>query len=242
MINKSLLLISLEQGAHRYLAFLILVISSILIIFNLLFLRSSIYFEFAITLLCISTVYLVFEKKLTENSTIIVPKMQLINIKVINISFFVFIIISNCLFYFNLYRPQIYFIAIVLCCVLIAFDILYTKSYIYSIWVLFKIFIIAFILRAHLLYEYPGFYGVDPWEHALWIRLLQEYGHVSLVSGLNLGYPPLFHIEVLISFLFTGLDLKNSFFFSIGFVYCIVIFFIFLFVPGYRIKNLLFPR
>jgi hypothetical protein len=62
-----------------------------------------------------------------------------------------------------------------------------------------------------------------------WVRLLQEFGNTSMVNTIKDGYPPLFHIEALISLLITGLNLKDSLVFSIGFMYCIGIFFIFLF-------------
>jgi hypothetical protein len=227
-MNVKLALLSLIQRADCYLALLIITISSTLIIVNQLFLHKSIILELSITLLCISSIYLLIRKKNSGVPDEMLIDVSLNNIKKINILFFTLIILANYCFYSNLYRPEIYFIIIVFCCALIAFDILYTKNNFYSFWVLFKIFIIAFVLRAQLFYEYPGYYGVDPWTHMLWVQLLQEFGNISMVNGLNV-YPPVFHIEVLMSMVITNLNLKDSLFFSLGFMYCIAIFFVFLF-------------
>ncbi len=228
-MNIKLPLISLMEKADRHLALFILVISSTLIIYNQLFLHRSIILELSITLLCVGCFYILVGNRIKGIPDLIILNISSTIIKKINILFFFLIIFANYLFWSNLYRPEIYFIIIVFCCALIAFDILYAQNYLYSYWVLFKIFLIAFILRAHVLYEYPGFYGMDPWEHMFWVRLLHEFGNISMVTGLNEGYPALFHIEALTTLLVTGLNLKDSLFFSIGFMYCIVIFFIFLF-------------
>jgi len=231
-MNIRLSLRSLEQRIDYYLAFFILVISGTLIILNQIFLNKPIIFELSATLICVSALYILFENRINSIPDVITLKVSSNNIIKFNIIFFFLIIFANLVFHSNLYRPEVYFIIIVICCALIAVDILYTNNFCYSFWVLFKIFIIAFVLRAHLLYEYPGFYGVDPWAHMFWVRLLQEFGSISIVTGLNSGYPPLFHIETLTSLLITSLNLKDSLFFSIGFMYCFIIFFIFLFAKN----------
>jgi len=220
---------SLMQRADRYLAVSILAISSTLIIYNQLFLHRSIILELGVTLLCISGFYLLIGSRNNGIPDAITLNLSSTNILTMNIVFFLLIILANFFFWSNLYRPQIYFITIVFCCALIALDILYAQNYLYSCWVLFKIFLIAFVIRAHLLFEYPGFYGYDPWNHMFWVQLLQEFGNISMVNTIKDGYPPLFHIEALTALLVTGLNLKDSLVFSIGFMYCIGIFFIFLF-------------
>ena len=86
------------------------------------------------------------------------------------------------------------------------------------------------MLRANLLYEYPGFYGVDPWEHIFWVHLWQEVGHVASGPGglIQSNYPPLFHIEILMSLLVTDLNLKDSSSFRRGYVLCCGLFYLFI--------------
>ena len=233
MVFKSLF-ISLMHKVDLYLALLILLLSSSLTLINHLFMKQVIISEFAIAVVCTSALYLLVYKKYKVGSNTINLNLSPAIMKALNLLFFLLVILINYTFHSYLYRPPIYYIFIVLCCALIVLDILYGKNQHYFFWTLFKIFIIALMLRANLLYEYPGFYGVDPWTHIFWVQLWQEVGHVASGPGglIQSNYPPLFHIEILMSLLVTDLNLKDSFFVSVGVMYCVVVFFIFLYVKN----------
>ncbi len=219
------------EKADSYLAVTAIITCSIIVMVNHFFLSQILLFELGVTLLLTSIVYFVLKNRLNTDHDIIKPNLSLQKIKIFNVIFYILVIVINFIYHWSLYRPQIYYILLVICIGLITLDILLLRNNHQISHIIFKILIIATILRAGLFYEYPGFYGVDPWVHMFWVRIMEEVEIISMgLSGFNLlNYPPAFHLEVLTSFLVTGMGLKNSFFLSWGFIYSIGIVFIFLF-------------
>lgn len=222
---------SIMHKVDFHLAVLILFSSLVLLFLSVIFITQIVFFEVAIAAVCASALYLLVRNRFNIFPTLCLNFSSRI-IKILNVSFFLGIIFINYTFHTNLYRPSIYYILVTLCSALIVLDILYGKNKYYVFWTLFKILIITFTLRAGLFYEYPGFYGVDPWSHIFHVQLYKEIGYINsgLVELLQSNYPPIFHIEILTSVLLTDLNLKHSFFFSAGFAYCTTVFFIFLYV------------
>lgn len=221
----------LLEKADSYLAVTAIITCSMIVIVNHFFLNQTLLFELGITLLLTSIVYIFLKNRLNTDQDITKFSLSVHKIKILNVIFFVLIIAINFIYQWSLYRPQIYYILIVICIGLITLDILLLKNNRQIGLIIFKILIVATILRAGLFYEYPGFYGVDPWGHMFWVQIMEEVGYSPFgLPGYNLhNYPPAFHLEVLTSFLVTGMALKNSFFLSWGIIYSTSIIFIFLF-------------
>ena len=211
--------------------FVFLIFLSIIIL-NYTFLNQGvqeIILEISTALLITSGVYIFLRKKFgnIEKTEIKFSNKKFI---ILNILFFLTIIIINCIFYYSLYRPQIYYLLIVFCGALIGYDILVFQDKSSQYLTLFKIFICGFILRADLFYQYPSLFGKDTWGHAYWVRLIQEIGYLPNNLIENVNYPPAYHLEALTTLLLTNLNIKDSIFFSNGLMYTIGIIFIFLFV------------
>ncbi|MDG6218919.1 MAG: hypothetical protein QCI00_05720 [Candidatus Thermoplasmatota archaeon] len=208
-----------------------IIISSIIILLNHLILNQNILFELSATILLTSIAYIFFRNRLKKNLDIANPELSKNIKKILNVVFFVLVIMINFIYHSSLYRPQLYYILLVICIGLITLDILMIQKDRQIGLVLFKILCVSFILRAGLFYEYPGFYGADPWMHMFWVQIMEEIGSLPFgLSEFSIGnYPPVFHLEVLTSVLVSGMGLKNSFFLSWGIIYSIGILFIYLF-------------
>ena len=230
-MNISEYFMSRIPRADLYLGLLGLVIFSGILIINHLSMRNTFVTEFSLAICIGCCTYLIIQRRQSDDALDHFELSPLI-VRSLNIVFFLLLIVAGVMFQFNQYRPQIYFVVLIVCSAILTVDVLHADSRHYSTWTIVKIFLFSIIIRAHLLYEYPGFYGVDPWVHMFFVQLWQEIGHnpMGITPLVGTDYPPIFHIETLITHLVTGLNLKESLFFSIGFFYNVAIFFIFLFV------------
>lgn len=232
MIAKPILK-SFREKTDIYLSsFIILASTSALIIAQLINVTQNIIFETLVASL-ISAICYVLTSKITSISIGIKnTEIPAAGLPLLNLAYLLLVVIATFVSHMFLHAPSLFYLLIVLCSALIVVDILYGKSNYYSYLTLFKIYIIAFLLLANLFYDFAGFYGADPWEHMYWVQLWEEVGYISTgASGIiAYNYPPFFHIEVLNSWLLTDLNLKDSFFCSLGFIYTTLILFVFLFV------------
>jgi len=215
------------RNLDLYTALLVSISSLVAICVNYIFLGKELIWEIAITLLIFGSIYVLLIRRYNFPFKLILYNIGHSSKLLLSILFYALIAVINFLFHITVYRPQVYFILLICCTVLIAFDIIILDKNVDVFKILLKIFVVVLIIHLGLYYEYPGYYGVDPWSHMFCVLIYQDVGYLSV--GPLINYPPLFHIEVLSSLLLTGLNLKDSLFLSIGIMYCIGVVFLFLF-------------
>lgn len=164
-----------------------------------------------------------YKRRLTENTFLLLS----------NILFVALLLSSIYILRNNLYqRPLTYFIIMSTLFAGIAFEILYItekRNFIYS--VITKIIIASVCLRAGLFYEYPTLVGTDTWFHVKYSGLIAQFGNVpakEIFDASQYQFFPVFHIDVAMNNIITGLDLKNALFFSIAFTNIVSTLFVYL--------------
>lgn len=125
-------------------------------------------------------------------------------------SIIIFIILSNCLLSVKLRsclyeRPTIFFILISIAVGLVTLSILYNNSIKFNlVWII----CIGIILSWSQLLIFPGLLGVDPWWHQMFTnKIIESY---FIPNDLIYSKLPIFHINIAITSLITGLDYKLS--------------------------------
>jgi|GEM_PF-5209720 len=151
----------------------------------------------------------------------------------INVVYFLCITTAIISTYFSLFLPNIFFILLSICISAIAAEVMLSYEKKFSVFsILIKIVIISLILHCSLFYEFPGYFGVDPWVHINLINTWEKWGHLNPIVNYEFSpyaYYPIFHLGVMITKILTSLDSKDSLFFSIGIFYTVSTIFIFYF-------------
>jgi len=162
-------------------------------------------------------IYLIFRKKFKSESPVSSEKDKLKN--GLNLSFYFVFLISVLVYSMNMYyRPISYFILICTLAAIIASEILYVKEGDRVAPILLQIFLLSILIRAGIYYNFPSLMGYDAYFHAGMAKQITETGAVpSIEISSKYFYYPLAHIFVSITQLMGGLDIKDSFFYSIGF-------------------------
>ena len=187
--------------------------------------------EIGVAVLVASAIYLIFRNKMTLSPTPDLPASKSLGLS-LHIVFFLTFAASMCLMHFSILRPQIYFLLTSISVAVVAAGILTAANKNCPGLLLLEIILIAFSLRYGLMYESHGFYGVDPWWHAILIEEWLNIGHSTFYTPS--GYAsyavfPMMHLDVMATRLVTQLDPRDSLFCSIGLFYISSISFIFLF-------------
>jgi hypothetical protein len=184
-----------------------------------------------ITLILTSCIYLLIRSRLKEYTF---QNFQFSSRKkeILSIIFCVLVIITSVLWYNQLYsRPLIYFLIVSLLSGLISVEILFlTKED--NVWpILFKIFIVALLIRMGIYYNFPSFLGYDAIFHINIADLISTTGSVPPfeISSKYVNYPIL-HIFIAITKIISFTTIKDAVFFSIGIISVISALFIFIFV------------
>ncbi|MFC2007790.1 hypothetical protein ACFLVB_04260 [Chloroflexota bacterium] len=186
--------------------------------------------EIGMAILVASAVYLLFRKRIAGSSNPSLPGNKSLTL-IIHIAFFATFAVSIYLMHSSLFRPPIYFFLTSICVAVVAVGVLSSSSKGQTWLLLFEILLIAFSLRFGLLYELPGFYGVDPWVHSLIVEDWLDVGHFSAQTDLRItkyAELPVMHLNIMATRIITLLDPKNSYYFSIGLFYITSILFVFL--------------
>lgn len=188
--------------------------------------------EIGLAIVAPSLVYLAFQNRITSSSNAFLPETKRL-LLMLNIVFFCAFAASIHLMHCSIYRPFFYFVLTSISVAAVAMQTLChttTKGYTYLL--LIEILLISFSLRYGLLYEFPEFYGVDPWDHSLIVESWLDNARIShhIPTGFNLYADfPIMHLDIVITRLTTLLSPKDSFFMSIGLFYIFSILFVFLF-------------
>ncbi len=180
------------------------------------------------TIVITSALYLLLRKRLLKASENFQfePTRKFIYIN--NIIFFLSLSLSVWFLYNTLYsRPLIYFILVAVACASIALEILYSNNKKWAGLILIKILLIGITFYGGIYYEFPGdIYGVDTKFHNEITEQTIEYGHI--VHGQPYSYFPIFHIFAASTSILTSLNVYNSIFLSMTFLYVFSVIFVFL--------------
>lgn len=140
----------------------------------------------------------------------------------------------------NYTRSIEYFILVSIFSCIIAFEIWIYKKNTNSLTyiVLLQILILSASLRWGILYEFPGYVGVDPWHHSFLIENILQNGHMLPPEYVASWTPfedpasytlfPFYHIAVSTESIVTSLPLKQSLTLSIGIFEIASLIFVFL--------------
>lgn len=188
--------------------------------------------EIGLAVAIASVIYLLFRNRIA-NSSKPSPKANKSFILILNIIFFCTFAASIYLMNSATYRPLTYFLLTSISVAIVAAEILCVRDKTMAWPVLVKILLLAISLRYGLLYELPGFYGVDPWWHSIMVGTWLDNGELTrYIPYMNIWTDyidfPIMHLEIMATRLITSLGSKDSLFFSVGMFYSISILFVFL--------------
>ncbi len=179
-----------------------------------------------------SAIYLLFRNRVASASN---PSLTANRsfILILNIIFFCTFAASIYLMRSSTYRPLMYFILTSISVAIVAAEILCVRDKTMAWPILVKILLLAFSLRYGLLYELPGFYGVDPWWHSIMVETWLDNGELTrYIPFMNIWSDyvdfPMMHLDIMATRLITSLGPKDSLFFSVGLFYIVSILFVFL--------------
>ena len=189
--------------------------------------------EAGLVILCTSTLYLLFRNRITCSTTPSIPSRTSLTL-VLNIIFVSALAASLFFIHYSCYRPLIHFLLISICATTVAAEVLSSKTNYQVGLLLFKILLIALVLRAGIFYEMPGLIGADSWLHEVKIAYWMDIGHITTdMPGFRSGYTgyaffPALHLMVMMTRLVTDVLPKDSLFLSVGVFYTVSILFVFL--------------
>lgn len=190
--------------------------------------------EIGVAILTASLIYISFRKRLIAVANTKTQLQTHYSNLILHIIFFITFAFSLVMAQ-ALYRSPAYFVLTSICAAIIAIGIYLVNRQGQIILLLVEILLVSLSLRACLFYEYPGFYGVDPWAHAAIISTWLSEGHiVSSIPASFFDYTgyvnfPVMHLNVMLMQLVTSLNIKDSLFTSVGLFYVASILFVFLF-------------
>lgn len=173
--------------------------------------------DIGIAVLSACLIYFVFRKKFKDEAPISTGKDRFKT--ELSLAFYLIFLISIFIYSMNLYyRPLSYFILICILAGIIASEILYVKEGDRIFPLLVQIFLLSILIRSGIYYNFPSIMGYDAYAHAGIAKLITETGTIPPIEiSSKYFYYPLAHIFVSITQLMGGLDVKDGFFYSIGF-------------------------
>jgi len=190
--------------------------------------------EIGLAALAAGVIYLLFRTRITNFSNQPLSASRPREL-IFHIIFFCTFAASIYAIHSAMYRPLIYFILTSFSVAAVAANILSCNTRSQTWVLLLEILLVAFSLRYGLLYELPGFYGNDPWGHAVFIKAWLNQGHILAVYNPYdpsdyAGYAnfPFLHLIVMAMQLVVAPDPKDSLFLSIGLIYIVGALFVFL--------------
>ena len=173
--------------------------------------------DIGLAILSSCLIYTLFRKKFKNEAYISLGKDRLKN--VLNFSFYVFFLICILIYSMNMYyRPISYFILICILAGIIASEILYVKDGDRVNSILLQILLLSILIRAGIFYNFPSLMGYDAYFHANMARIITNTGFIApfQISD-KYFYYPLAHIFISATQIIGKVDIKDAFFYSIGF-------------------------
>lgn len=217
----------------KYLAFLTILLTFILIIYIYIKINHPIYILTGILTLFACLVWLVIRKKHSFSFTF----QESRNLTYLCASlFFIIFTISILLVYFrtNLYeRPLLYFISISLMVVILILEIMSSNKKA-LLFILIQIILLGINIAWSQLLIFPGILGVDPWYHSFLTNRIISSGHIP--DGFAYSKLPLFHLEIAVASFLTNLPYKFSAMISVSLVQFICNS-LFIFLISYNLIN-----
>ncbi|MDI9395669.1 MAG: hypothetical protein QM426_09765 [Euryarchaeota archaeon] len=173
--------------------------------------------DIGIAVLSACLIYYIFRKKFKDEAPISSGNDRLKDL--LNLSFYLVFLISIFIYSMNqYYRPLSYFILISILAGIIASEILYVREGDRVVPILLQIFMLSLLIRSGIYYNFPSLMGYDAYFHAGMAKLITETGTIPPIEvSSKYFYYPLAHILVSVTQLMGGLDVKDGFFYSIGF-------------------------
>lgn len=173
--------------------------------------------DIGIAVLSACLIYYIFRKKFKNEASISSGNDRLKSL--LNISFYLVFLISIFIYSMNqYYRPLSYFILICILAGIIASEILYVREGDRAVPILLQIFMLSLLIRSGIYYNFPSLMGYDAYFHAGMAKLITETGAVPPIEvSSKYFYYPIAHILVSVTQLMGGLNVKDGFFYSIGF-------------------------
>lgn len=173
--------------------------------------------DIGIAVLSACLIYYIFRKKFKNEASISSGNDRLKSL--LNLSFYLVFLISIFIYSMNqYYRPLSYFILICILAGIIASEILYVREGDRAVPILLQIFMLSLLIRSGIYYNFPSLMGYDAYFHAGMAKLITETGAVPPIEvSSKYFYYPIAHILVSVTQLMGGLNVKDGFFYSIGF-------------------------
>lgn len=205
------------------------------------------------TILIASALYLLLRKRFLKASETVDFKPTTNFIYLNNILFFLALSLCVWLLYITLYhRPVIYFVLVAVVCTSIALEILYSNNKKKDGLILIKILLIGITLYGGIYYEFNEIYGNDTHAHNAIVSSYIETGHnlpeiygfsILDVEGIigqkyyvpevlkyenSYYYFPIFHVIAASTSILTSMNVYDSIFLSVTFLYVFSVIFVFL--------------
>jgi hypothetical protein len=212
------------------LAFLGLILASVLTIYLVLTIGRLIYITFGFFFFFACAGYLITKKFLvssTQSSLDLAETSSRVYLAM-NTLFFLFFTYSVLSLYLeqSLYtRPLGYFISIALMATLVAVEILFLPSRRWcTYFALFKIVLIGISLVFSQLLIFPSIVGIDPWVHQMFTLNILNSGQIP--EGFGYSKLPLMHLMIGSTSLITGLNYKMATMLSVSLsqLFCNILF------------------
>ncbi|MDI6730334.1 MAG: hypothetical protein QMD06_02180 [Candidatus Altarchaeum sp.] len=179
------------------------------------------------TILIASAIYLLLRKRLLKTSETVDFKPTMNFMYLNNILFFLALSLCVWLLYITLYhRPIIYFVLVAVVCASIALEILYSNNKKKDGLILIKILLVGITLYGGIYYEFDGVYGADTKLHNDIISKSISEKYIPL--GQIYSNFPIFYLLSSSTSILTSLNVYNSIFSSMTFLFVFSVVFVFL--------------
>lgn len=173
--------------------------------------------DIGIAILSSCLIYILFRNKFETEAAISSGEDRLKSI----LSFSFYLIFLTCVLIYSMnlyYRPISYFILICILAGIIASEILYIREGDGVTSILLQIFLLSFLIRVGIFYNFPSLMGYDAYFHASMARIITDTGFVAPIQiSSKYFYYPLAHILISVTQIMGKIDIKDAIFYSIGF-------------------------
>lgn len=171
-----------------------------------------------LTILCVSSIYVLIRPKIRSPRKIAPIPISPRILSVLNIIFWSLLSVALLIWYFNLYyRPTSYFIIISILSAIIALEILSSNDS-RRFWPIFvKIVILSLVIRGGIYFNYPSIMGYDAYFHTKIADIIMLTGSVPPFEiSDKYAYAPIVHILIANVGVLCQIPVKCAVFLSIG--------------------------
>ncbi len=175
-------------------------------------------FLIGLTILCVSSIYVLVRSKIRSPRKIAPIPISPRILSVLNIVFWSLLSVALLIWYFNLYyRPTSYFIIISILSAIIALEI-FSSDDSRDFWPIFvKIVILSLVIRGGIYFNYPSIMGYDAYFHTKIADIIMLTGSVPPFEiSDKYAYAPIVHILIANVGVLCQIPVKCTVFLSIG--------------------------